>query len=886
VAIQLGNKAAIIALLNKMADSLAGQAGNNSTPATEMTREELLQLVIQWAKDEIVFKKDLGKALTGAERLMAAIRDYSEPNDRFNALASVYNKIDSFLFNNYGFDFKEKNIDKIMELVKTNGEFAQLLGRIATLYKGILETMELTEKQLVAGSASGKEEYLGYIKAAKPVLAKSIALLNTVISKQAEGQKESVAATEKQATRMEVAEKYLRDHGAFNGRVYGDMMGKAVMALIEALEKQGLNDEEFTIAKARVINLAQRANPARMAASAEEIMRSEGVFETAYGEKIAKAVLATLQVLDDQNHSGASFGAAVRYFQDATWAYTLYAQNTAQAATSKQDEGEKDKVIAATVTLEEANQLIKGKEAGWWKRGELLLITPAKYNTLPDGTVLKSIMDRYVTKGSDNVDMDIRFGLLAFGFEIRQDSSPETGTTVTDLNKATPTPAQDSGLVSEIEARGGQHIDAFAQEMIIKQRASGGIVNGKFNNVKLTATGADAARDIVSQYRTSMAESRKAWEASAEGQAYKAAEAERAAAQAIAQRALQDKFIQYADQPEFKWIREYLQSSPLATDIYGQFGVDAVLELEVTLLGQHHSGASYWAALQLFFDMIKRADPANMVESAEQIMRKEGAYGELYGATLPNAVLELLRVLDNQGHSGASFGLVVSYFDKAVNAYEGSIVAKISSAKINAAELIKEGAYYWDEGKTLLLITPAQLDKLAKGTVLKSINGEYVTVGTDEIDGDTRAGLLAYGFELSQDGESQATQQPVESDTVQDGKGGIDLRAVPIVTQPGMGMGAPAIDMKQLQLLAERSSIKDLDKEWISIQKQMRGKQMPYAKMKEYVAVCAAHKADGKYMKSVAACVGNILKLEEKCALPTSPEMKELLVIIEMSNVS
>jgi hypothetical protein len=118
--------------------------------------------------------------------------------------------------------------------------------------------------------------------------------------------------------------------------------------------------------------------------------------------------------------------------------------------------------------------------------------------------------------------------------------------------------------------------------------------------------------------------------------------------------------------------------------------------------------------------------------------------------------------------------------------------------------------------------------------------------------------------------------------------GGIDFRALPLTAQPGMnpGLMQPAIDLKALQALAQQSKIQDLDKEWNQIQKQISGKQMPYARMKEYVAVCSERKADGKYMKNVAACLSNILKLEEKCALQTAPEMKELLVIIEASNVS
>lgn len=50
----------------------------------------------------------------------------------------------------------------------------------------------------------------------------------------------------------------------------------------------------------------------------------------------------------------------------------------------------------------------------------------------------------------------------------------------------------------------------------------------------------------------------------------------------------------------------------------------------------------------------------------------------------------------------------------------------------------------------LRLITPAELDALPFGTELTSILGERVVVGTDRIDGDTRGGFLAYGFEVAE----------------------------------------------------------------------------------------------------------------------------------------
>ncbi|MDD5774685.1 MAG: hypothetical protein PHS64_01945 [Candidatus Omnitrophica bacterium] len=113
--------------------------------------------------------------------------------------------------------------------------------------------------------------------------------------------------------------------------------------------------------------------------------------------------------------------------------------------------------------------------------------------------------------------------------------------------------------------------------------------------------------------------------------------------------------------------------------------------------------------------------------------------------------------------------------------------------------------------------------------------------------------------------------------------GGIDFRALPLVTQPGMNpsMMQPAIDMTALHILAQQSKMQDLDKEWARIQKQIAGKAMPYEKIKEYLAVCSDRKASGESLSRVEQCLSNILKLEEACAVSTSAQMKELLLIVE-----
>jgi hypothetical protein len=50
-----------------------------------------------------------------------------------------------------------------------------------------------------------------------------------------------------------------------------------------------------------------------------------------------------------------------------------------------------------------------------------------------------------------------------------------------------------------------------------------------------------------------------------------------------------------------------------------------------------------------------------------------------------------------------------------------------------------------EDGRTIALMTPAELAKATPGEVLTCIDGTTARVGFDLIDDDTRAGLLAYG---------------------------------------------------------------------------------------------------------------------------------------------
>ena len=52
---------------------------------------------------------------------------------------------------------------------------------------------------------------------------------------------------------------------------------------------------------------------------------------------------------------------------------------------------------------------------------------------------------------------------------------------------------------------------------------------------------------------------------------------------------------------------------------------------------------------------------------------------------------------------------------------------------------------WWDDEKTLWLVTPEEFERLPNGFVLTCIYGETAIKGKDEIDDDTRFGHIAYG---------------------------------------------------------------------------------------------------------------------------------------------
>lgn len=61
------------------------------------------------------------------------------------------------------------------------------------------------------------------------------------------------------------------------------------------------------------------------------------------------------------------------------------------------------------------------------------------------------------------------------------------------------------------------------------------------------------------------------------------------------------------------------------------------------------------------------------------------------------------------------------------------------------AKLLARGWRWWDEDETLLLCPLEDFERIRDGVVLTGIFGKKKTKGRDEIDVETRAGLIAWG---------------------------------------------------------------------------------------------------------------------------------------------
>ncbi|MFA5100484.1 MAG: hypothetical protein WC547_06350, partial [Candidatus Omnitrophota bacterium] len=108
-----------------------------------------------------------------------------------------------------------------------------------------------------------------------------------------------------------------------------------------------------------------------------------------------------------------------------------------------------------------------------------------------------------------------------------------------------------------------------------------------------------------------------------------------------------------------------------------------------------------------------------------------------------------------------------------------------------------------------------------------------------------------------------------------DTMGGIDLRALPVEAQPA-GAVSVAVPGTSVPFV----SANELEAQWQKIEEQMRSGPMPYDQLKAHAIGCCRNKDAAEQRKALAVWITGILKLEEEAAVPTAPELKEILVAI------
>lgn len=109
-----------------------------------------------------------------------------------------------------------------------------------------------------------------------------------------------------------------------------------------------------------------------------------------------------------------------------------------------------------------------------------------------------------------------------------------------------------------------------------------------------------------------------------------------------------------------------------------------------------------------------------------------------------------------------------------------------------------------------------------------------------------------------------------------DAKGGIDLRALPIVSQPALNM--PVGNIPTLRPLVNIN----LDESWSQIQSMLKVGIIPSSeRIKEYLQSCCGKENMGQEIDRILVCIADIFRLQEEQAISTDASLKEMLALLE-----
>ena len=125
--------------------------------------------------------------------------------------------------------------------------------------------------------------------------------------------------------------------------------------------------------------------------------------------------------------------------------------------------------------------------------------------------------------------------------------------------------------------------------------------------------------------------------------------------------------------------------------------------------------------------------------------------------------------------------------------------------------------------------------------------------------------------------------------------GGIDLRALPIITQPmpvpSLGtvpvvfrdspLGVTSKELGRGQSLSA-GTVPVNDKEWQQIENMLNAGITPSVqRIKEYLAACCEKSDFNQQVDKVLSCIADILRMEEDSCCLTDSALRELLILLE-----
>jgi hypothetical protein len=172
-------------------------------------------------------------------------------------------------------------------------------------------------------------------------------------------------------------------------------------------------------------------------------------------------------------------------------------------------------------------------------------------------------------------------------------------------------------------------------------------------------------------------------------------------------------------------------------------------------------------------------------------------------------------------------------------------------------------------------------DKVGRGRTFIYDHAGYIEIGPNEISSG-RQGNTPNG----------APALPTSPLPPKQGKepGGIDFRALPVVTQP---LGT--VPLVKSQIPISKSQIANLEKEWQQIERMLQAGIRPSTdRIKEYVkAIERQYNSEtprpiggpgvppSAEIDKVLSCIADILRQEEEVCCPTEPALRQLLVLLE-----